>query len=51
MAPKSNFRSCPESGLKSDIAPRPKSAQGSDDLDHERDIALAIHAAIPDLIG
>jgi hypothetical protein len=25
-------------------------AQGSDDLDHERDITLAIHAAIPDLI-
>jgi hypothetical protein len=25
-------------------------AQGSDDLDHERDIALAIHVAIPDLI-
>jgi hypothetical protein len=26
-------------------------AQGSDDLDHERDITLAIHAAIPDLIS
>jgi hypothetical protein len=25
-------------------------AQGSDDLDHKRDITLAIHAAIPDLI-
>jgi hypothetical protein len=25
-------------------------AQGSDDVDHERDITLAIHAAIPDLI-
>jgi hypothetical protein len=25
-------------------------AQGSDDLDHERDMTLAIHAAIPDLI-
>lgn len=25
-------------------------AQVSDDLDHERDITLAIHAAIPDLI-
>jgi hypothetical protein len=25
-------------------------AQGSDDLDHERDITLASHAAIPDLI-
>jgi hypothetical protein len=25
-------------------------AQGSDDLDHERDITLAIHAAISDLI-
>ena len=25
-------------------------SQGSDDLDHERDIILAIHAAIPDLI-
>ncbi len=25
-------------------------AQGSDDLDHERDIILAIHAGIPDLI-
>src|SRR6202035_4972511 len=25
-------------------------AQGCDDLDHERDIPLAIHAAIPDLI-
>jgi hypothetical protein len=25
-------------------------AQGSDDLDHERDIILAIHAAIPDVI-
>jgi hypothetical protein len=25
-------------------------AQGSDDLGHERDITLAIHAAIPDLI-
>ena len=24
--------------------------KGSDDLDHERDITLAIHAAIPDLI-
>jgi hypothetical protein len=24
--------------------------QGSDELDHERDIILAIHAAIPDLI-
>ena len=24
--------------------------QGSDDLDHERDITLAIHAAIPDLV-
>ena len=23
--------------------------KGSDDLDHERDITLAIHAAIPDL--
>jgi hypothetical protein len=26
-------------------------AQGSDNLDHERDITLAIHAAIPDLVG
>src|SRR5258708_3014788 len=25
-------------------------SQGSDDLDHERDIILAVHAAIPDLI-
>ena len=25
--------------------------EGSDDLDHERDMILAIHAAIPDLIG
>ena len=25
-------------------------AQGSDHLDHERDITLAIHAAIPDLM-
>jgi hypothetical protein len=25
-------------------------AQGSDELDHERDMTLAIHAAIPDLI-
>jgi hypothetical protein len=25
--------------------------RGFDDLDHERDITLAIHAAIPDLIG
>jgi hypothetical protein len=28
-APMSNFRSCPESGLNSDIAPCPKSAAGS----------------------
>ena len=26
-------------------------AQGSDHLDHERDITLAIHAAIPDFVG
>ena len=32
-----------------DFIPRAH-AQGSDDLDHERDITLAIHAAIPDLI-
>jgi hypothetical protein len=25
--------------------------KGSDELDHERDITLAIHAALPDLMG
>jgi hypothetical protein len=40
--------------LECDFIPREvwtnAQAQGCDDLDHERDITLAIHAAIPDLI-
>jgi hypothetical protein len=40
--------------LECDFIPRDvwanAQARGSDELDHERDISLAIHAAIPDLI-